>query len=196
MGMFTNAISFGAGYWAGMRLGHRPVTAVRGAVDQARGRAEAVGAQASGLRDRASATARAVQSRLAGDATIDVRELREVMSVAPETVEARTPIRDAAEMMRKADIGNVVVIENDQIRGILTDRDIAVRAVAEGRDPATTMAGDIMTPSPITIAPTATVREAIDMMHQHDVRRLPVDEPQRSAAFGGYQHSASEQLAC
>jgi CBS domain-containing protein len=180
MGLFTTAISFGAGYYAGMRLGQRPVTAVRGAVDQVRGRAEAVGAQAGDLRARASATARAVQSRVtgSGDATLDIREIREVMSMAPETVDAGTPIREAAEAMRRADIGNVIVVENDRVTGIVTDRDIAVRAVAEGRS-ATTKVRDVMTQAPVTIAPNASVKEAIDLMHQHDIRRLPVVEDGR-----------------
>jgi CBS domain-containing protein len=51
-----------------------------------------------------------------GTATIDVREIREVMSSAPETVDVGTPIRDAADMMRRSDIGNVIVVENDLIR--------------------------------------------------------------------------------
>jgi CBS domain-containing protein len=200
MGLFTNAMSFGAGYYAGMRLGNRPVTAVRGAVGQVRGRAEAVGAQAGDLRARASATARAVQSRVAGatsgDATLDLREIREVMSAAPETVEAGTPIREAAEAMRQADIGNVIVVEDDRVTGILTDRDIAVRAVAEGRDPATTRVRDVMTSSPVTIAPTASVKEAIDMMHEHDIRRLPVVEngrPVGVVALGDVSMSPSAQ---
>jgi CBS domain-containing protein len=177
MGLFTTALALGAGYYAGMRLGDRPVRAVRDARDQMRGRAEAVGAQASDLRTRASDAARALQSRVAGaagDTTLDVRAVREVMSAAPETVDIDTSVREAAEKMRVADIGNVIVTENGQVRGILTDRDIAVRAVSEGKDPNAAKVGDIMTPSPVTIEPSESVKAAIDLMHQHDIRRLPV----------------------
>ena len=175
MGLFTTTLALGAGYYAGMKLGDRPVRAARDAKDQMRGRAEAVGTQASDLRTRASEAARAVRSRLAvGDATLDVRAVREVMSAAPETVDIETSIREAAEKMRVADIGNVIVTEDGQVRGILTDRDIAVRAVSEGRDPDAAKVGDIMTPSPVMIGPSESVKAAIDLMHQHDIRRLPV----------------------
>jgi CBS domain-containing protein len=179
MGLFTTALALGAGYYAGMKLGDRPVRAVRDARAQIRGGAESVGAQASDLRTRATEAARAVQSRVAGavaDTTLDLREVREVMSTAPETVDVETSIRDAAEKMRVADIGNVVVTENGQVKGIVTDRDIAVRAVSEGRDPDTTIVGDVMTAAPVTISPNESVKEAIDLMHQHDIRRLPVVE--------------------
>ena len=177
MGLVTTALALGAGYYAGMKLGDRPVRAVRDARDQMRGGAEAVGAQASDLRTRASEAARAIRSRVAmGDAALDVRAVREVMSATPETVEIDTSVREAAEKMRVADIGNVIVTENGQVRGILTDRDIAVRAVSEGRDPDAAKVGDIMTPSPVTIAPSESVKAAIDLMHQHDIRRLPVEE--------------------
>ena len=179
MGLFTTALALGAGYYAGMRMGDRPVRAVRDAADQMRGRAESVGAQATDLRTRASEAARAVQSRVAGavgDTTLDVREVREVMSTSPEAVDIGTSLREAAEKMRVADIGNVIVTEKGQVRGIVTDRDIAVRAVAEGRDPDSTTVGDVMTAAPVTISPSSSVREAIDLMHQHDIRRLPVVE--------------------
>ena len=108
-----------------------------------------------------------------------MRAVREVMSAAPETVDIDTSIREAAEKMRVADIGNVIVTENGQVKGILTDRDIAVRAVSEGRDPDAAKVGDIMTPSPVTIGPSESVKAAIDLMHQHDIRRLPVVESGR-----------------
>src|SRR6185436_11052671 len=69
--------------------------------------------------------------------------------------------------------------EGGNIAGIVTDRDIAVRCVAAGRDPKTTKASDAMTRSPVTILPTATVQEAIDVMRAHDVRRVPVVESDR-----------------
>ena len=110
-----------------------------------------------------------------GGSTIDVRTVREVMSAAPETVTPDTPLADAAKVMDRADIGDVLIVDGkDQLRGIVTDRDIAIRAVAEGRDPNTTTVEEIMTPTVETISSSATVREAIETMRRHDIRRLPV----------------------
>jgi CBS domain-containing protein len=110
---------------------------------------------------------------------LDIREIRQVMTAAPETVELDTPIRDAAALMERADIGNVIVVHDGQVEGIVTDRDIAVRVVAAGRDPVTAAVSDIMTAFPATIAPMASVHEAIELMREHEVRRLPVVEAGR-----------------
>jgi CBS domain-containing protein len=109
--------------------------------------------------------------------SIDVRTVREVMSGAPETVTPETTLTDAAKVMDRADIGDVLVIDGTgQLRGIVTDRDIAIRAVAEGRDPNTTTVGEVMTPTVETISSNATVQEAIQKMRERDIRRLPVVE--------------------
>jgi CBS domain-containing protein len=167
MGLLGTLVSFGAGYVAGMRIGDRPVVAARGAVDQARSRASEMRARTLG----------AIGGGRAG--TIDVRSVRDVMTTAPETIDVGASLRDAATIMRREDIGSVIVTENDAIAGIVTDRDIALRAVAAGRDPSTTVA-DVMTRSPATIEPTATVQEAIEVMREHDVRRVPVAEGGRA----------------
>lgn len=109
--------------------------------------------------------------------SIDVRTMREVMSGAPETVTPETTLTDAARVMDRADIGDVLVVDGTgQLRGIVTDRDIAIRAVAEGRDPNTTTVGEVMTPAVETISSNATVQEAIQKMRERDIRRLPVVE--------------------
>jgi CBS domain-containing protein len=165
MGLFGTLISFGAGYAAGMKFGDRPVRAVRNAKEEAREKASMLAQTASSLRSKAM-----------GDAgAIDVRTVREVMSGAPETVTPETTLADAAKVMERADIGDVLVVDGTgQLRGIVTDRDIAIRAVAEGRDPNTTTVGEIMTPTVETISSAATVQEAIQTMRRHDIRRLPV----------------------
>jgi CBS domain-containing protein len=151
MGLFGTLISFGAGYVAGMKLGERPLDAAKKAAGE--------------MKDRASG------------ATVDVRQVREVMTSNPQTVTQRTTLRDAASTMASSNIGDVLVVDDaGMLRGILTDRDIAIRAVAEGRDPATTTAGDITTGSVMSVPPTASVHEAMDVMHRYDIRRVPVVE--------------------
>jgi CBS domain-containing protein len=76
--------------------------------------------------------------------------------------------------MRDAEIGDVIVIENNQVCGIVTDRDIVVRILAETRDPATTTLADICSHSIVTVTPTESVEEAVRLMRTHAIRRLPV----------------------
>jgi signal-transduction protein with cAMP-binding, CBS, and nucleotidyltransferase domain len=179
MGLLGSLVSFGVGYYAGARIGDKPVIAVRDAVGEVRQRATALANQG---RTRTIGGGRAQTRReamTAGGSMMDIREIRQVMTAAPETVELGAPIRDAAALMERTDIGNVIVVDDEQVKGIVTDRDIAVRVVAAGRDPATAMVSDIMTAFPATIGPTASVHEAIELMREHDVRRLPVVEAGR-----------------
>ena len=76
--------------------------------------------------------------------------------------------------MRDAQIGDVIVIENNQVCGIVTDRDIVVRTVAEMQDPATITLADICSHSLLTVTPTDSVEEAGRLMRTHAIRRLPV----------------------
>jgi CBS domain-containing protein len=76
--------------------------------------------------------------------------------------------------MRDNDIGDVVVVEGGQVTGILTDRDIVVRAVAEGRDAEATTVVDIATTGVQATEPDASVDDTLRMMREHDIRRLPV----------------------
>ena len=86
---------------------------------------------------------------------------------------------DAAKAMKKGDFGAVVVCENDQVRGILTDRDIVVRAISEGKDPSSTRIGDVYTTGPNTLSPGDSIDDAVSAMREADVRRLPVVEDSR-----------------
>lgn len=166
MGLFGTLISFGAGYAAGMKFGDKPVNAFRSVKEEARDKASTLAQTASDLRSKAMGD---------GGSTIDLRTVREVMSAAPETVTPETTLADAAKVMDRVDIGDVLIVDGTgQLRGIVTDRDIAIRAVAEGRDPNTTPVEEIMTPTVETISSSATVREAIETMRRHDIRRLPV----------------------
>ena len=170
MGKISGVVGFGLGYWTGMKVGDRPIRSMQRTAEQARTRVESL-----------SGTARRMRSSIGGvgGRTTDVREVREVMTTVPETVASSASLREAAEAMVRADVGDVLVTDGGELRGILTDRDIAIRAVAEGRDVSTTTVSDVLTPSVVSISPTATVHEAVELMRQHDVRRLPVVEAGR-----------------
>ena len=96
------------------------------------------------------------------------------MTRDPRTVDATDTITDAARVMRDSDIGDVVVIEDGQVSGIVTDRDIVVRAVSEGRDPDSTPVSEVCTTGVETIEPEASVDDALSLMREKDIRRLPV----------------------
>jgi len=101
--------------------------------------------------------------------------IREVMTPDPHTLPERTLVRMAAETMRANDIGDVIVSDdNGQITGILTDRDIVVRVVAEGRDPSATRVGDIASRELTAVAPDDPVGRAVQLMRERAIRRLPV----------------------
>lgn len=167
MGIMSGILGFGLGYAAGMKVGDRPVQAWRRTAADARARGTSLFEAAGRVRSRIGG----VSGR-----TIDVRQVREVMTAAPETVTPETTVRDAALLMERMDIGNVLVVDGDELRGIVTDRDITVRSVAEGLDPLTTPVLQIFTPSAVSVSPLATVQETIDLMRHHDIRRVPVVE--------------------
>jgi len=96
------------------------------------------------------------------------------MTRDPRTVNASDTIVDAARTMNEADIGDVVVVDDGDVQGIVTDRDIVVRAIAEGRDPQSTSVSDVCTTGIDTIEPSASVDDALRKMREADIRRLPV----------------------
>lgn len=104
------------------------------------------------------------------------RTVEEIMTRDPQTVSADDPIVDAARIMRDRDIGDVIVLQNGDVGGIVTDRDIAVRGVADGRDPQSTSVSEVCTTGIETIEPNASVDDALRKMREADIRRLPVVE--------------------
>jgi CBS domain-containing protein len=102
--------------------------------------------------------------------------IREVMTSNPCTIDADKPISYAAKMMRDEDVGLAPVVEGDRLVGTLTDRDIAIRVVAEGRDPDSTKAKDVASTNVVTVDPEQNLDEALRLMAEHQVRRLPVVE--------------------
>ncbi len=102
--------------------------------------------------------------------------VRDVMTPLPRVLDASASVMDAAEIMRDSDIGDVVVLEDRQLYGILTDRDIVVRVLAEGSDPATVRVGQVCSRELTTIPPTASVGDAVRLIREKAIRRLPVVE--------------------
>lgn len=104
-------------------------------------------------------------------------QVREIMTRDPGVCTPETRIQDVARMMVDHDCGEIPVVESDRSKrpvGVVTDRDIAVRVVAEGRDPARTVARDCMSSPVHTVTPDTEVQSACQILEQHQVRRVPV----------------------
>jgi CBS domain-containing protein len=104
------------------------------------------------------------------------QHIRELMTPNPVALPGTASVHEAACAMRDADIGDVIVIEHNQVCGIVTDRDIVVRLVAEAQDPATTTLADLCSHALVTGRPTDTIEDAVRLMRTHAIRRLPVVE--------------------
>lgn len=102
--------------------------------------------------------------------------IRDVMRPTPLGLTVDAMISDAAEVMLREDIGDVIVFDDDRLSGILTDRDIVIRVVAEGRDPSQTRIGDVCSRQLTTIGPDDSVGQALRLMREKAIRRLPVVE--------------------
>lgn len=103
--------------------------------------------------------------------------IKEVMTHEPVTLTASAPVTDAARAMRENNIGDVIVLDDsDQICGIVTDRDITVQVVAEDRDASGTKVGEICTRDVATLSPGDKIGDAVKLMSEKAVRRLPVVE--------------------
>lgn len=98
----------------------------------------------------------------------------EVMTTAVVTVSPEAMLIDAARLMRDTDIGPLPVSERGRILGVLTDRDITVRAVANGRSPQSTRVSEVMTPEVVSCLETDDVRRAAEIMQSAQLRRLVV----------------------
>ena len=107
------------------------------------------------------------------------QQLRDIMTQNPVTLEVTDTVTAAARTMRDANIGDVVVLEKGEVRGVLTDRDIVVRALAEGRDPLRTIVGDLCSRELTTVAPADGIEDAVAIMRDKAIRRLPVVEDSR-----------------
>jgi CBS domain-containing protein len=105
-------------------------------------------------------------------------KLRDVMTPNPRTLDSTATVQDAARVMRDADTGVVPIVENGKPVGLITDRDIVVRAVADGAEP-TRPVRELATDTLVTAEPDMSTGEAAELMGQHQVRRLLVCEGDR-----------------
>jgi len=100
--------------------------------------------------------------------------IQDVMTDSPCAVNLTASIAAAARAMRENDIGDIIVLDGDRLYGILTDRDIVVRGLAEDKDPGTTAVGEICSREITTVRPTDSVGSAVRLMRERALRRLPV----------------------
>jgi CBS domain-containing protein len=150
MGVLSTIMGFGAGYVVGATKGFEPVRRARDGV---------------------------VRKALRRGLPSDV-QIREVMTAMPQTVTLGSTLTEAARLMAADDIGDVIVTDQGSgaVVGIVTDRDIAIRAVAEERDLRLTSVGDIFSHDLVAVGPTDDVGRALEIMEGLHVRRLPVVE--------------------
>ena len=99
--------------------------------------------------------------------------VRDLVKGDPVTVEASATVDEAAKLMDEKDVGDVLVVENGEVQGIVTDRDIVVRVIAKGNGPDASVR-EAATTDLETIAPDSSIDDAIQKMEQGNVRRLPV----------------------
>ncbi|MDQ2627804.1 MAG: CBS domain-containing protein [Actinomycetota bacterium] len=109
------------------------------------------------------------------------RTVAEIMAHTPQTVPADMPVSEAAECMRRADIGNVVVLSDGHVQGIVTDRDIVVRVVAEGKELSTPVGEVCSSQELVSVRPDSSLDDAVALMRSKAVRRLPVIDGDRLA---------------
>ena len=102
-----------------------------------------------------------------------------VMTRDPKVLESNAPLTDAARVMRDSDIGDVILLEDGSVCGIVTDRDIVVRGIASGKDPSTTRLDEICSKDVTTVSSDTPVEEAVRLMRDRAVRRLPVVDGDR-----------------
>ena len=101
----------------------------------------------------------------------NVMERKKFLTAAP-----KASVSQAAKLMAKKNVGAVMVVENERLVGIFTERDAVFRVIAEGRDTHTTLLADVMTPAPKTVDPDKSFGFALLMMHENGFRHVPVIE--------------------
>ncbi|MGR0319411.1 CBS domain-containing protein [Agromyces sp. ZXT2-3] len=100
---------------------------------------------------------------------------RDLMTPEPVCVKEGQTLAEAARMLRDLDVGSMPICgDDDRLKGMLTDRDIVVKCIADGGDPKTVTAGELAEGTPVTIGAGDDIREALKMMQEHQIRRLPV----------------------
>lgn len=121
------------------------------------------------------------------------RSVKDVMTPNPRTVTPGTSVVEAAKLMTSEDVGPLPVVEGGELVGIVTDRDLVVRVIAEGRDPESTLVGDVCSSKPVTVSPDDDVSHALTLLAQHQVRRLPVAQGDRIVGIVAQADIAREE---
>ena len=103
-------------------------------------------------------------------------KVRDAMTRDPRTVDSAVTVVEVARLMRDEDVGLIPIVESDRVVGAVTDRDIAVRVVAEGRSAEDMKVADVASRELVTVDPEQDLDEALRLMAKHQVRRLPVVE--------------------
>lgn len=101
-------------------------------------------------------------------------KVRDIMTTQVDFAEANSSLVQIAQMMKKENVGAIPVCQGSKLLGILTDRDIVIRAVAEGKDLTSIKASDIMSANPVSVEPNVDIHEASRIMSENQIRRLPV----------------------
>src|SRR3954447_4071385 len=104
-------------------------------------------------------------------------KITDLMTPNPETAEPSDTLQTAARRMDELNVGALPVVQDNRLVGVLTDRDIVVRAMAAGQDPRSTTVADVMTAEPRSLPIYATVLDAVRMMEDQQLRRVPVVDP-------------------
>ena len=107
------------------------------------------------------------------------QKIREIMTESPVTLDAAGSVSDAARAMRQNGIGDVIVVRDGRIHGLVTDRDLAIRVIAEGRDPKSTTVGDVCSGNLACLSPDDDVSKAVRLVRERAVRRIPIVEGDR-----------------
>lgn len=105
-----------------------------------------------------------------------------------------TTVRQAAELMAEGHVGAVVVVEDEHLIGIFSERDAVFRVVARGLEPATTRLAEVMTPAPVSIEPDRSFGHAMAVMHEHHCRHLPVVENGRPIGIVSARNALDPEL--
>lgn len=102
------------------------------------------------------------------------QHVSDIMTSAPVTVEPQTSVTAVAQIMRDQDLGAVLVTDGEELRGLVTDRDLVVRSLAEGGDPEQITVVGACSDDLVTVTPEDDLDHAIELMREHSVRRIPV----------------------
>ena len=123
------------------------------------------------------------------------KSVKDAMTSDVKTAAPSQSLTDVARLMKQEDVGSVPVVDGERLIGVVTDRDIVVRGIADGSDPHAIKAGDIASRDVVTVRPGDDLDDAMRLMAQHQVRRLPVVDEQRLVGMLAQADVASEAKA-